>query len=321
MADDAEVLERTEPAPPAETPAETPPVSDNAGRNTAADAPKADPPGGVLDAAGADEPPGDTSAALPENWRMLLAGKNEKGAALLGRYESGEKFVDAHMALLAKMSSGDHAARPPDTDADALAAWREKRGIPATPDDYVLPEIEGKAWTERDKPIIEAFLAFAHAGDLPQERVSEAIQNVYDSFGAVAEMQAESDRAYVTESVDALREAWGADFRGNINLTKRLLGDQKPIADALLGSRDAQGRRLVDNPEIVQWLAGIARDRYGSEGMISGEEAATISSRIDEIKNILRTDSSRYYREKNGKGQSLADELLELQRRAAGSKT
>lgn len=267
--------------------------------------PKAAPAGDDL---GLDEgEEADDAANWPDNWRDRLAGDDSKMLGVLKRYASPENFAKAFRSMQQKLSSGEYKrASLPDGATDAeKAEWRKEQGIPDKPDGYAMPEIKGHEWSDADKPIIGEFLADLHAANTPQSQVNAALGWYAKFQQKQIEARGELDRSNVERREDELRKVWGPqDYRAHVNLARQMFADDAflpaNLRHAIADARLSDGSRLIHNPELMQFLAQQGLERKGTAGLISGEQGARMSSRVDEIRRIMREDNERYVRENLG---------------------
>jgi len=267
---------------------------------------------------------------FPDNWRELIAKGDEKYLAELKRYASPNTWLKSQRALRQKVSSGEYKktdAWDDSWDDERKAEFRKENGIPEKPTDYALPEVKGKEWTDQDKAALSPFLERLHARNATPAVVQETLAFYAEALTMAAEQKVMRDREDKIALEDELRPEWGTDYRANVNLMKRVLADpevlpggDKGLGAALLTARLDDGRRLINVPAMAQFLAGLAREHYGEGGMLPSSEVKEMETRETELLKVMRTDIDRYHREKNAKGQTMAQELAEIRQRKAGGK-
>jgi hypothetical protein len=256
--------------------------------------------GSLLDDAGEgpEDTKPDTPATWPQDWREKFAGNDEKLLKRLARFASPENFVKSYKALEQKLNEKS-SVKPPE-DEEKLAKWREEQGVPKEAADYKIPKIKNHEWTAADEPIIGDFLVDLHNANAPQPIVDAAL-GWYAKF-AQQQHQAVYDLDVSDKETleDAMRSEWGGEYRGNINLMKRVLEHDLPkgLGDALANARMADGHRLINHPEFPAWLVGLGKEIHGDEIVRGDGKPTTAGDRLAEISNILATDAQRYWREK-----------------------
>lgn len=288
-------------------------------------------PGSLLDAlakpdAAAADPAvaqAEQLPALPE-WdvlRKIIAAGDEKFEKEMGRYKSLESWVKSGRELRQKMSSGEYRRAKLGEDASDAdrAAWRKDNGIPEKPEGYVAPAIEGFEWGEDDKPILDSFFAHAHAKDTPQEYVDTALQWYAQFERSIAEQTALADKQAVEQGAGKLRAMLGGETEAGVALVRRLLTDAEGIpggvGSRLATARYADGRRVVDDPDMVAWLVEKAKQRYGTTSLMVGDPTvAQHASRKAELEKALNENWEKYMTHRQPNGKTMQEEHLELMR-------
>lgn len=236
------------------------------------------------------------------DWREAIAGGDEKRLAALKRFATPEAMAKSYFALQQKLSSGEYKKAPgEDASPEELAAWRQEQGIPETPDKYELPPVERYEWSDADKAAAAPLLERLHGKNVPQAAVNEMMGWYAEAQAKHAERIAEIDGSDKQTVEEHMRSAWGDDFKPNTKLLGRLFKDADVIPpalrDALVSARTPDGRRISNMPETIDFLASIARDRYGDGGMLYGDAKVEVSNELKEIEKIRDTDIDKYYRE------------------------
>jgi hypothetical protein len=268
---------------------------------------------------GGEEPPVAAPADFPEDWRDKLAGEDEKARALLDRYASPADILKAHMALRAKMDSGEGVrAKPDEDDEEGMKAWREEVGIPEDPGGYLDTLPDGLVIGEEDELLASSFMEAAHAKDLPPEAVHLGLQWYYDMQENQVAEQVEADRDRRIESEEALRAEWGSEFRPNIQGTLNMLDAKggEGFKDKLFTARMADGTLFGDDPDVLRFLVGINRELnpFKSVTPAAGQTAVqTVQAELIELRNEMKDQHSDYY--KNENKQARYRELLEMEDR------
>lgn len=324
MADDLAVVDQTDAAPVTPAPV-TAPVTPAA--TDAAPAAAAPPPvtSTLLDGEPGPEGKSAPASQWPENWRQELAGGDEKELKRLERMKSPSDVFKMARELERKMSSGEYLRKlPENATPEQVAAFRKEQGIPEEPGKYEMPKLDNYEWTDTDKEIVGDLFAEMHAANLPQSAAEIPLK----WYGKFVERQQEHFRTINKQAQDkvedTLRTELGADYRPTVQLLQRMFKDNsalpEPVAAAVRTATLPDGRLLFNEPSVVSYFVGLAREKYGDGAILTGEQESSLSSREDEIVKIMNTDSQRYWNEKNAKGQSMADELIELRQRRAKSR-
>lgn len=261
---------------------------------------------------------------FPDDWREKLAKGDDKKLTRLKRYKSYEDFANAGLAAQDKIRSGDYKAKlADDATPEEKSAWRKENGIPDEPKAYEVPKVPGHEWTEGDVPLLEGFKAVAHDADLSQAQLDKTLRYYGKLIESAKERQIEtlrekdmSDRQAVE---DALRAKLGnTEYRPSLTLFSRLLKDQEVfpdgMADKLASARFADGTRVINDPAMADFFIGLARERYGDSAFITGDAKATMAGEEEKIREIMKNDSDKYFREGWDK------KLTEILNRKAGNK-
>lgn len=269
MADDT-LLEPTDDAPANDLPAGDPPA------NTA---PSGEPP--------ANDPPAD-------DWRTRLSGGDDKLLGYLGRYQSEKAFVEAAKKDRDAARSKTAIKLPDNPTDEELAAYRKENGIPDAPDGYMQSLPEGLVVGDADKPYVDQFLAKMHATNAPPAIANAALETYY---GIVEEQQAalnDAANAAKNESIETLREEWGADYKRNLNVMHGYL-DTLPaeVADAFRSGKDANGVPLGYNSAVLKWLTAQAMEANPVATVVPGAGANQASAIADEIANLEKMMGNR----------------------------
>lgn len=245
-------------------------------------------------------------ATWPEQWRELYAkgpdGKpDEKKLKQLQRYAAPTAALDALFAAQQKLSSGELksvAPYPKDGTEDEKARWRAEHGVPPAPDKYETKWPDGYVVGEEDKPLVDAFLKYAHENNLPQDVVNSQLNWWAQQDELQAQMQEDEDLQYLQQSEDVLRNEWGEEYRKNVKIINGFLDTApKGVKDAFLSGRTADGAPVGSHPGILKWLVSMARQTNPATTVVPGAGANamhTIEDEIKSIENVMRTDRKKY---------------------------
>lgn len=264
-------------------------------------------------------------AAQPD-WRARLAGDDKDFLKTLGRYSDEAAFGKAHRALHAKLSSGEFKRALAENASDEeRATWRKENGIPETAEAYVsgLALPDGIVIGEEDKPIVAGFAQAAHAANVDPKAFSGLVAQYYAMQDQQAQQRADADATFKETSEEELRTLWGADFKRNVTAVENMLaGWPQGLADAIRGGRDAAGNLIGNNPAFIRQMAELARELNPLASLVPAgttDAAKTAAGRLDEIREIRRSDPDRYDADKKMQAEEL--QLIEatqkLKNRAA----
>lgn len=290
------------PAPsPSPAPAPAPKPGDPAPTPSPAPAPAAKKPGTLADGDDLDDPkPG--AATWPDDWRDRLANGDDEAAKLLKRFTSPENIVKK-LINQEKMIRSGKVKPGKDATPEEQAAWRESQGIPETPAGYIekLALPNKMVLGDVDKPVAEGFAASMHAIGAPQEVVNAGVAWYYKHMESVANEQATADKAFRTESRDALRDDMGPEFSGNMGAINTLFTDApKGVKELLLEGRTGDGRLLGDHPDVIKWLVQTAKAANPAATVVlPGNQRSLegVEGRIKEIETFQRSNRAAYFKD------------------------
>lgn len=269
-----------------------------------------------------------TSGTLPDNWRELVAGSADE-AKKLERFGSPKALWESYQEAQKKIREKTTTLTPPGADAtpEQVKAWREANGIPESPDKYEIKLADDRQLGDADKPIVEAFAPVAHELGLNQTQLSRIVdwQLRRQEEDAAAQMEADEENKSTGRS--SLREEWGpADFKRNMGAIGELMGrasgevelgdgSKLALSDAILTARLANGRLLGNEPAAVKFLAGLGLDLVPLDSQLPpGHSEGSVTSRLEEIRAIRRTDIDKYNADKGLQAEER--KLLEIDAKA-----
>jgi hypothetical protein len=294
--------------------------------------------GDAADGKPADKPEAEADASWRERATdKLLAGVKDKLSAAkfekrreqvlaeFKRFKTADDAIISGKMAMEKLRSGEHKKLSDEASPEEAAAWRKENNIPEAADQYAIPAIPGHSWKDEDAPVLDAFKAAAHEGNLTQEQV-----NRLTTWWANQQQQSEAEydkklkRADVEDRdacYDAIRSEFGiAEFKPSMAVMKRLIEDDEVFgegsAEKIMSARfydeeSGTWRRLTSLPGVARGLIGIATERYGEGAMAAGDGRPSVTaSELEEIDKIMRTDFDRYVRE------GYADKAMEIRRKA-----
>ena len=237
-------------------------------------------------------------ADWPKDWRESLAEDDDKTLSMLKRYNSPKELVKANVALRQKMSERAQKPELPENATDEqLAEYREQVGVPKSAEEYDLTLSEGLTIGEEDKGHLNEFLKYAHEDNMSQEEVTKSLNSYYKIVADQGARQLTSDQEFKDGMEDTLRAEWGEEYRTNHNLVNNYLKTVPEVAEALSYARDADGKLVGNNPDVIRWIAGLARTNNMPITQIpNGVNAQQhMQTRKAEIETMMKKDSNAYY--------------------------
>lgn len=303
-------------------PAADPALNPNPAAPPAAVVPPAAPPNSDT----AVPPPQDPSKAagptFASTWRADIASGDDKALKALERFATPQDLAKSYFEAQARIRSGELAKPlPKDATPEQIKEYREGNGIPEKPEGYFEKLPNGLVIGEDDKPLFDGFAKALHELNAPPTMVHKAVEWYYGMQDQQIQAQQEADAQAKPALENALREAWGADFKANANVyASYIAAAPKEVQDTLKSARDAEGNFILYKPEVVSWLVAQAREinpaahitPAGNEGTVQ-----SIQAEIDGIEKFMRTNRTEYNRDnaKQERLRQLYDARVKLQKR------
>lgn len=196
------------------------------------------------------------------DWRRGIAGDDDKYYADLQRFNTPQDYGNSFREAQQTIRSGNlKAALKDDATEEDVTAYREANGIPAEAAGYMENLPDGLVLGDNDKEIFGNFAESLHAVNAPPE-IAHAALEWYNGFAEQQQAaQADLDGEQMAVATQELREAWGSDYRANINLVGGLIESTfgSEAKDQLLNGRFQDGKAFLNDPKIMQGFAEIAR--------------------------------------------------------------
>ena len=245
------------------------------------------------------------------DWRLKMAGGDEKVAKGLERYATPKDVHNSLKSLQQRLSTGElRSVLPKDAKPEDVAKWRAENGIPEKPDAYEMPE--GLVVGEADKAGVNEFLTAMHGANATPAQVQAGLNAYYKIKEQSIAAMGEADVSHRDEVQDTLRAEWGAEYRGNVNSINAFL-DMAPagIKEKLLSARMPDGRAVANDPDMMRTLIAWAREvnPVGTVVPAGGDQMGAIDTEIDKIRKVMREDRKAYDRDE--KMQERFRQLLE----------
>jgi hypothetical protein len=189
-----------------------------------------------------------------------------------------------------------------------VRAYHRAICVPESPGDYFnhLQLDDDAVLGPADRPLAESFAAALHPAGATPEVMSAALNWYFRNEEAQAATLDEADEAFRIESERILKQELGPGFARQTNAVAALFADAPGGADLedpgslfarLMGGRLADGRIVGNDPDMVRFLVGLARDLHPmatvtEAGNPSGQ---SIDAEIAEIREKMRSDRRGYF--------------------------
>jgi hypothetical protein len=253
------------------------------------------------------------------DWRKELAGDDEKEFTFLNRYATKQDYHKANVEARKRLSAGDFAKPlPADAKPEQVAEWRKANGIPEKPDQYFEKLPNGRVIGAEDKPMFDEVATALHGLHAQPAILHSLVEWYYGMADKETAALADTDKKETAAYEDAMRKAWGDDYRSNAShLSNWMEGLPEGVKKALDGF-GADGRKFKNNPEMMQWLGSLARE-FNPTGFVTpgGNEGnlKSIQDEITAIETTMRTKRAEY--NKDEKLQARYRELITAREKMA----
>ncbi len=292
-----------------EPPATPPPAAPPATPPTPPATPPAPPPA---------TPPA-TPAANPwgDDWRQRMANGDEKALSHLGRYTSPEAVYDALRNAQSKIDSGVVKEKlPENATPEQITEWRKANGVPEAHDKYDIALPNGAVLGEADKPAVDSFLKHAHGLNWSNDQVKQGLAWWHGQQEEVVRAREESDVTFHDQSLAALAQQHGGEYRRNETAVNGYFKGLPPdVQQALGGARTADGKLLLDHPAVFNHLLAESLFRNPIPSAIGGTSEAQVKAaetELSEIRDLMKDRTSKYWKgPESGKLQARFRELTD----------
>lgn len=286
---------------------------------------------GAGGAGGGDGGAGGAGGGAAASWRDSLP-DTLKSHAGLGKFKDipslAEGYINAEKLIGAdKIVLPGKDLKPEERDA-ALGAIFDKLGRPKTPDEYVIPEVKDRPYTDADKALQSSFKPIAHKLGLLPHQVAGLVEW---QTGLAMDGVARATKA-LGESEAGLRKEWGGDYDANLEKANvaldMVLTEAKIPADQFRQIKLADGSYLGDNPLMIRLYAAIggAIGETGFEGGGGGQRDAFSSpaaakAELDRLKaNDFQDDKHPYLNKRHPDHKAWTDRVMRMQSLASQAK-
>lgn len=234
-------------------------------------------------AGGATGTAGGQTAGATASWRDTLP-EGLKGDKGLEKFKDPGALAQSYLEL---EKSARASVKIPGKDAtpEAIAAWREKIGVPKAPSDYTLTVPDPKTGQTIDAKRWEAAVPFFHKHNFSQAQVQALAEwAVTEEAGRAAQV----NQGHV-DALNALADTWGAQtFDRRAQLAERVVDRfATPEMRQKLHAAKAKGEPGIfhtNHPELFQMLAAIG-EQFAEEGIIDGQVNGLASP--DQVKDKI----------------------------------
>jgi hypothetical protein len=263
--------------------------------------------GGGVQSTGGGASSGAGAFSWNDGWRSQIAGTLSTGGVDAAELKRLERFTDpsliykSYRELENKIASGEFKPQlRKDATADETARWRAESGIPLKAEDYKVNMPAGRQPPKEDDAFLKSFLTSAHASNYTQAQVDGAIGAFYAEVDRQAETLTAAEKVAEGKCEDALRLAWGADYRTNKAMEEALLARAPAgFRDRFLNGYLADHTKINASPEAHQWLVQMEREINPAATVLPGVHqgaGANLEAELAGLKKMMKDPNSEYWK-------------------------
>lgn len=183
--------------------------------------------------------------------------------------------------------------------------------------------------SDDDKAIIAPYLATLQKLNLTPAQASELIAVRQAEQDRQVETRTAADETLRVKTEDSLRADWGNNYRAEINNIHGMLnGAPADVRNAFLQARTPDGNALVGTPEVVRWLAQLARTVNPYSAPVGGDGGSLdqkgVDARIGELEGWMgakngSTEYKKYWGDEKAQTEyrNLIDAREQMKKRTA----
>jgi hypothetical protein len=244
------------------------------------------------------------------DWRAEIAGDDEKLGQQLSRYTDLKAFGKSWSDFREKVSAGNTGPQLPENPTDTeLAEYRQQMGLPETPEGYTSEMPDGLVFGDNDMPYISKLTEVLHQNNIPVGAAHQIMAMVPDLEEIGATQMQEADAEFKKQSEEAMRENWGSDYNANLSGIKNMMnatgqaGSEEDgamsTAEKMLTARTADGRRIGDDPEIMEMFHAMSRmaNPAGFVAPGQGNQPQAVKDEIAEIEKFMTDNPIQYQKD------------------------
>lgn len=231
------------------------------------------------------------------DWRKELSGGDDSALKTFERFSTPKDAGKAYLEAVTKIRTNT-LAKPLAADAkpEEVAEWRKANGIPEKPEGYFEKLPNGRVLGQEDQPLFTEFAnAVAHKHNLKPEAVHDIVDWYYKLADTESAQLSTVDKTHTKEAEDALRAAWGEDYRANQNhLDNYMAGLPENLQKSFREGFGGDGRKLMHNPDFVQWMSNIAREFTPTGIVAAGGNESQMSTITDELGKLIKLSGDQH---------------------------
>lgn len=229
------------------------------------------------------------------NWREMASGDDEKLRKTLDRFGSIQDLAVAYREI-DKLRGSVKVPFPEKGTDEEKSSWREKNGVPESPDKYDISLESGFVFGEEQKPGLDLFLKRMHERNLPNSEVKNTLQAYAEVIEQEREILYQGDTQNYQDAVSSLKKELGPEYKMNEEILRNWAANNEELVQEVFLARDETGRRVIDNPSFVKTMMNLIRaaDPASTVAHMSGGLDSGLT-RLQELREMLRENPQKYY--------------------------
>ncbi len=240
------------------------------------------------------------AADWPEDWKDKMAGEDADFRKRLDRFASPIEVAGWGKNSEKMWKQGaDPDPYPDEGSEEDQGKWRADHGLPETAAGYEKL-IEGMEIKEDMKEEAAGFFEMAHAKNWSPAQVKEAITYKHEFQAKAQQAQDDTDLEHRNETMDALRQEYGAELKPHMAAGKALFDDApEGLMDMFLSARLENGKRVGSDPEMVRWMISTALKANPGATVVPGTDTSTtatsIAKEMADLETMMADTKGEYY--------------------------
>lgn len=240
----------------------------------------------------------------------------------MSRFQS---FEDAAKASREARQEISKAIKPisQDSKPSEVAAFRKALGVPDSVDDYQvsLPEgVDEAVFQSEDvQNELAQFAEVAHKNNVSAPAFDAIVSKYFEQINQNQVTMAQKDEKFATEGEAALKEKWGAQYPGELELANRGLEFSFSNGlDAVREMKTSDGRLVADHPVFIEAMNKIGR--AVNEDSVSSFPVDSVAEQglRSQLEQLTSDQADAQLKGEYQKAQSIDLQIMEISRKISG---
>jgi hypothetical protein len=260
---------------------------------------------------------------VPENyfwsdspdWRgdiVKATGGDDKLLKRLERFTDPISYFKTEQHAQTLISQGKQGETPDESSTEEeWTDYRARMGVPEASNDYDIISNGDGQYGDADLLNNELISQVAHQHNLSNEVATQFANTIKAREELAVEDRRLLDQSDQVSAERQTQEMWGPDKASNMYAMNLLL-DKAPegLKAKFLHMRDPEtGTTNINNPEVLNWLAGVAREAFPASVVVPNSQnpSGDIASEMKDIQTMMRDKPDDYFAD-----QTVQDRYKEL---------